>query len=332
MRLLNSTTGITKALLERIGHLCDYVELEDGSPEWLEYRKASLGSSDIGAAMGIEGAFKSAVQLWAEKSGLQPEAPIDARTEERFYWGHASEDIVTARFLRDFPEWEAENTGTYTNKERTFQRINPDRLLRNKQDRRFALLEIKTSEQGAGWGEGRVPQYYVAQVRYQLSGMGLTEGYVAVKIGNSEFRVYRIMLDASAPITNMHDGSMYHELEISERNILACADGFLRCVASGYAPQIDGSVSAWNTVRKLDLRRIENSELVITKEEALALNRARQEAEYSEGQLRRMKANLVHRMASAHRVVFMDGDKKRQIARRDKASRGDGFTFKLLKL
>lgn len=332
MRLLNSTTGITKALLERISHQCDYVELEDGSPEWHEYRKLGLGSSDIGSAMGIQGAFKSAVQLWAEKSGLQAEAPIDSRTEERFYWGHASEEIVTARFLRDFPEWEAENTGTYTHKGRSYQRINPDRLLRNKKDGRIAILEIKTSEQGSGWGEGKVPQYYVAQVRYQLSGMGLTEGYIAVKIGNSEFRVYRIMLDATQPITNMHDGSMYHELEISERNILACAEGFLKCVELGYAPQIDGSVSAWNTVRKLDLRRIENSEMVVTKEEALELNRARQEAEYAEGQLKRMKSNLVYRMGSAHRVVFMDGDKKRQIARRDKAARGDGFTFKLLKL
>lgn len=48
----------------------NHVDLEQGSNEWLYFRKNKLGSSDAAAIMGIC-PYKTAYQLWEEKMGLR---------------------------------------------------------------------------------------------------------------------------------------------------------------------------------------------------------------------------------------------------------------------
>lgn len=196
--------SITEDLKVRLQGVAEYVgDLIDGSPEWLEYRSRGIGASEVAFAMGIEGAFKSAYQFWAEKSGLvQPPEPNE-RTLEHFYWGHASEPMVAQRFAEGHPEYGVENTGTWHSLKRDWQIVNPDRLLRHRETGEIEVLEIKISESGYGWGNGRAPQYYIVQLRDQLSALGLEYGGLVVKIGNSEYREYRVPLDAKKPIQNM---------------------------------------------------------------------------------------------------------------------------------
>lgn len=325
-------TSITEELQRRLEGVAEYAgQLVDGSEEWHAYRAQGIGASEIGAVMGIEGAFKSSIQLWAERSGLAQEPPVDERSQERFYWGHASEPMIAQRFAEGHSEFEVEDTGTWRHLTRRYQIVNPDRLLRNRENGEISLLEIKTSGTGYGWGGGQVPKYYLAQVRYQLSCLGLRYGFIAVKIGNDEYREYRIPLDATQPIQNMADGSMYYENEISEDIIIACTEGFLRCVEAGVAPQIDGSVSAWNTVRTINPERVDGSRYTITEERALDLLEAKREHESAEARFRRAKSTLLQDAGVAHRIYYTDKNGNEvQVARRDKAPRGNGYIIKIL--
>lgn len=323
---------LTEQLAQQNAATVEYVgDLVDGSEEWLKFREGGIGASEIAAAMGIEGAFKSAYQLWAEKSGLVEVPPPDARSLERFYWGHASEDMIAQRFAEGHPEFIVENTGTWRHKQRRWQIVNPDRLLFNKEKGEFSLLEIKTSESGYGWNGGKAPQYYVVQVRDQLSALGLTEGWLAVKIGNSEYREYRVPLDASKPVQNMTTGELQLETELSEEIMIQCVEGFLRCVEQKVAPTIDGSVSAWNTARKINLQRIDDSKHYITEAEADELLLSRREEESAKARHLRAKSQLLDAVGPAHRVYYQDQHGvEHMVARRDKAPRGGGFVLKVI--
>lgn len=323
---------ITEELQRRLAGVTEYAgDLQDGSEEWLAFRANGIGASEVAFAMGIGGAFKSAYQFWAEKRGLVEVPEPNERTRERFYWGHASEAMVAQRFAEEHPEFAVENTGTWRHIQRRWQIVNPDRLLLNKETGEIELLEIKTSETGYGWDGGKVPQYYVAQVRDQLSALQLSYGWIAVKIGNSEYREYRIPLDASLPVVNHATGDMQYETEISEEIIIACVEGFLDCVDTGIAPTIDGSVSAWNAVREVNPLRVDESRYVVSEEVADELLMSKLEAETAEARHKRAKSNLLHQVGTAHRIFYTDKHgNEHPLARRDKAGRGNGFTLKIL--
>lgn len=324
--------NLTEQLAQQQADTVEYVgDLIDGSEEWLEFRKGGVGASEVAAAMGIQGAFKSAYQLWAERSGLVEVPPPDARSLERFYWGHASEDMVATRFATGHTEFIVENTGTWRHKQRRWQIVNPDRLLFDKERGKFSLLEIKTSESGYGWDGGKAPQYYVVQVRDQLSALGLDEGWLVVKIGNSEYREYRVPLDASKPVQNMMTGELQLESELSEAIIIQCVEGFLRCVEQGVPPTIDGSVSAWNTARKINPLRIDGSKYFISEAEADELLLSRLEEESAKARHLRAKSQLLDAVGPAHRIYYQDKHGvEHMVARRDKAPRGGGFVLKVI--
>lgn len=324
--------NLTEQLAQQQADTVEYVgDLIDGSEEWLEFRKGGIGASEIAAAMGIQGAFKSAYQLWAERSGLVEVPPPDARSLERFYWGHASEDMVATRFATAHPEFIVENTGTWRHKQRRWQIVNPDRLLFDKERGKFSLLEIKTSESGYGWDGGKAPQYYVVQVRDQLSALGLDEGWLVVKIGNSEYREYRVPLDASKPVQNMMTGELQVESELSEAIIIQCVEGFLRCVEQGVPPTIDGSVSAWNTARKINPLRIDGSKYFISEAEADELLLSRLEEESAKARHSRAKSELLNAAGTSHRIYYIDQHgTEHLVARRDKAPRGGGYVLRIV--
>lgn len=68
------------------------VALKQGSAEWLDARKATIGSSDIPIIAG-ESTFKSAHTLAAEKLGLV-DAAVDAETQELFDIGHLMQPVL----------------------------------------------------------------------------------------------------------------------------------------------------------------------------------------------------------------------------------------------
>lgn len=324
--------SITEVLEEELRGQVQYVgDLVDGSEAWHAMRAQGIGSSEVASTMGMSSSYKSAYEFWAEKTGYKQPEEVDHKTEERFYWGHASEDMIAQRFREEHPGWVVENTGTWRDNKRQYQIVNPDRLVFDTRTLEIGVLEIKTSENGYGWEAGKVPQNYVAQVRYQLSALRLERGWIAVKIGNSEYREYSIPLDATKPIVNTHTGEAQFETTISEENILACIEGFLRCVETNTPPAIDGSVSAWNTVRELNPLRSEDSRVEVSLEDAMELLESKMEYETAEARFRKAKSNLLHQMRIAHRAYYVDKQGKEQpLARRDRAPRGNNYYLKVI--
>lgn len=69
-----------------------FVELQQGSKEWIEFRRNGIGASDIPSICGIKGAYQSADDLLDAKFGIEKEH--NEFTLRIFAEGHAVEDMV----------------------------------------------------------------------------------------------------------------------------------------------------------------------------------------------------------------------------------------------
>ncbi len=69
--------------------------------DWLEVRKRGIGGSDAAAAVGLN-PYKSALELWLEKTGRDEHLPkIDPHDEESpTYWGNILEPIEAAHYTK----------------------------------------------------------------------------------------------------------------------------------------------------------------------------------------------------------------------------------------
>jgi putative phage-type endonuclease len=137
---------------------------QQGSEEWLEWRKNKIGASDASAIMGIS-PWKSAYQLWQEKIGLRdPEAPTD-----RMKRGLELEPIARQRY--------EEMTGNV---------VEPCVLVHPKHDwmiasldgmsmdnRRFVEIKCVSENSHEIARQGDIPKHYYCQLQHQLAVAGL---------------------------------------------------------------------------------------------------------------------------------------------------------------
>lgn len=177
---------------------------EDGTPEWHAARAKGIGSSDAACLFNV--GFKSAHVLWLEKKGYIEPEDLDANPimREILLTGHLREPEIAEKFRLRHPEWSVHEGGSWRKAEAPWMLNNPDRILLNEATGEIAILEIKSSESGTGYDEGKVPSKYVVQVRHQLWTMGLGYGFLAVCIGNSDYREYFIPADPSQDIVRLY--------------------------------------------------------------------------------------------------------------------------------
>jgi len=165
--------------------------------DWLEVRKRGIGGSDAAAAVGLN-PYKSALELWLEKTGRDAQLPkIDPHDEESpTYWGNILEPIVAAHYTK--------RTGRRVRKlNAVLQHPDPALpwMLANI-DREVTgcpevqILECKTAGiNGAKlWRDG-VPEYVQLQVQHQLAVTGKQAADVAVLIGGQTMEIHRIHRD-----------------------------------------------------------------------------------------------------------------------------------------
>lgn len=137
------------------------INLEQGSSEWLEFRKSGIGASEIASVAGVKGAFQKRIDTLAEKLGARRELSDFER--RIFADGHAWEIAVR----------EAINAEGFN-----FQ---PAVVVSDYNDRFFAsldgldasremILEIKsvTTETKFNTYRHEIPAHYRAQVQWQL--------------------------------------------------------------------------------------------------------------------------------------------------------------------
>ena len=168
-------------------------------------RPLGIGGSDIGAVLGLS-PYRSAVDVWADLVGRVPRETQDA-VHLRF--GQHAESFVAAEYERATGRAVVECPQTLFHHEHGFMFAHVDRLVLERagdtalQDGWVTapgVLECKTANafSAHGWGQpgsDRVPAAYLAQCAWYTAVTGCAWADLAVLIGNSDFRVYRLARD-----------------------------------------------------------------------------------------------------------------------------------------
>jgi len=152
-------------------------------------RKKFLGASDAAAALGLS-RWKTPIELWAEKTGQIEPPVVDSEAAEL---GKGLEDYVAKRF--------STKTGKAVHRvnEHRFHKAFP--YLAAQIDRKVegenAVLECKTASgwKAKEWSGEEIPQEYIIQCHHQLSVTGYDKAYLAVLIGNQDFKIREILRD-----------------------------------------------------------------------------------------------------------------------------------------
>ena len=201
---------------------------EANSPEWHDARRDKIGGSMVGTIAGLN-KWESPYTAWAKFTGkISDEIPDSPAME----WGRRLESVVLEKFKDEHPEmYVLGDCGTWVNKERPYQLANPDALI--EVDGEVHVLEIKTAKYPDDWADG-VPLYYLTQVQWYMSCLGLPKAYVAVLIGGSDYREYEIPADSFQQQADIH-----------------LVEQFLAAVENDKAPDWDGSDSTYQTVRQM---------------------------------------------------------------------------------
>ena len=158
-------------------------------------RKGFIGGSDAASAMGIS-RWKSALQLWAEKTGkVEPE---DISNREYVEMGNELEDTVARLFTKRTGMKVRRAPKNYTHTKYDYMRCQVDRLVEGTDE----LLECKTCNAWAAkeWEGDEIPEDYIIQVMYQMLITGRSVGWIAVLIGGQKFVYKKIDFDAELAI------------------------------------------------------------------------------------------------------------------------------------
>lgn len=197
--------------------------------------QSGIGASEIAAVMGIS-PFADAWEIYKRKRNqIGPKE----QTEE-MYWGTKLEPVIAQVFSEKMEvpvEWW--NKRIYS-KERAWQYATPDAFILSGPAEpnpavRKAILECKTAglRMSGEWdrdtdGEEGVPEYYYAQVQWQLDVCQLPGAWIAVLIAGQDYRAYFIPHDQEA-------------IEV----LLDAGDTFWRHhVMAGVEPDMSGSETA----------------------------------------------------------------------------------------
>jgi putative phage-type endonuclease len=193
-----------------------------GTALWLLLRGDGIGASEVAAACGIC-PYQQPIELYAKKRAVfEGRDPEQDKPTLPMRHGTHNEPLVKQLF----EEWNGgtplmvPNPAMYKSEDHSHRLASPDAIVSP-----GVLLECKTaSAYGADkWGDGdEIPVNYLAQVQWQMGIMNAHKCYVAVLIGNSDFRVYEI--ERSQPTI---DG------------LYAKVDAFWQRVLDGNPPDVD---------------------------------------------------------------------------------------------
>lgn len=160
----------------------------------LDARSKGIGGSDVPVILGAVN-YKTSVQLWLEKRGV--EKPADISDQMNVRMGHLLEPIVVELFEREFAEETGQEIKTRkqnqprTHKDHPFMVANIDRDIVGQR----AGFEAKAFSPFArdDWGESGtsdVPLAVTAQCAHYMEVYGYDRWFVGVLLGIHDFRWY----------------------------------------------------------------------------------------------------------------------------------------------
>ena len=210
---------------------CDMImpayELAANRDKWLQYRSSSIGGSEAASIVGLNH-WKSAYQLWLEKTGQAEAEDISDKEPVRF--GTILEQVVADEFCHREGK-SVRRCGLFRSKKHPFITASFDRLLIGED----AGLECKTSNafKREAWDAGEIPPQYYVQCQHYMMVSGFPRWYIACLIGGNHFVSWIVERDEEDIAV----------LEAAEVN-------FWEKVEKGIMPELDGSDSCTEALRE----------------------------------------------------------------------------------
>lgn len=195
--------------------------------EWKALRHKYIGGSDAAAVVGMN-AYVSPYSLWAEKTGRLPGFEGNLATEVGTYL----EEFVAQKFAEVTGKKVRRSNQSWFNDEYPWAIANIDREIVGED----AGLEIKTTTELnlSKFKGGEYPANYYVQIVHYLAVTGKQRWYLAVLIGNREFKWFTIERD---------------EDEI--KALMEAEKNFKQLVDSDTPPMADGMQSTADTLSAL---------------------------------------------------------------------------------
>ena len=211
--------------LREIGQI---TKVKTASPEeWRELRSHYIGGSDAAAVVGLN-AYASPYSLWAEKTGKVPGFAGNLATEV----GTFLEEFVAQKFAQVTGKKVRKNNQSFLNSMYPFAIANIDREIVGED----AGLEIKTTDSlnMKKFNGGEYPANYYVQCVHYLAVTGKKRWYLAVLIGNKEFKWFTIERD---------------EYEIAA--LMTAEADFWELVETDTPPAIDGTAATSEALKTI---------------------------------------------------------------------------------
>lgn len=192
--------------------------------EWLKLRHKYIGGSDAAAVVGMN-AFVSPYALWAEKTNRLPGFEGNLATEVGTYL----EEFVAQKFAEETGKKVRKCNLSWFNDQYPWAIANIDREIVGED----AGLEIKTTSELnlKKFKGGEYPGNYYCQCMHYMAVTGKQRWYLAVLIGNREFKWFTIERD---------------EEEI--KALMDAEEAFKKLVDSDTPPNADGASSTADTL------------------------------------------------------------------------------------
>lgn len=154
--------------------------------EWLKAREEGIGASEVAAILGLS-PWDSPFSLWLRKTHQVP--PTEENDAMRR--GHYLEDAVVQWWMHETGETVIKASAAdiiYVHPEHPYMRVTPDRIVKG----RKKLLEVKSTAIQMG---DSIPDYYLAQVIYQMYVTGIHEAELIYIQGGLTFGRFVVEYD-----------------------------------------------------------------------------------------------------------------------------------------
>jgi putative phage-type endonuclease len=193
--------------------------------EWLKLRKNYIGGSDAASIVGLND-YQSPYALWCEKRGITPEFEGNLRTEVGAYL----EDFIAKRFEQETGKRVQRSNFSFVNESYPWAIADVDREIVGEN----AGLECKSTSalNLKHYKNGDYPARFYVQCVHYMAVKGYERMYLAVLIGNSDFKIFVIDRD---------------EAEIAA--LMTAEKDFYGFMESGNPPPIDGSGSTREAIQ-----------------------------------------------------------------------------------
>lgn len=190
-----------------------YKHLEQGSPEWLEFRMSHIGASDISCIMGTN-PWKSAKILWMEKTGRKEQRePTTA-----MLYGKMNEDLARDKYIKETNNFVIPSVMTSDEWEVAIASL--DGISNDGK----TICEIKcplSSKLYDMASKGEIPAYYMDQMQWQLYVSKAESCDFFVFVDGSNFKLINVKNDYERQKKMLEQAKLFWE-HVTSDNLFAC--------------------------------------------------------------------------------------------------------------